>query len=89
MVEVDEDNLLNIESSLITKRNNNSLERQRITDAQRNLEEIKLVKLPDPTIDEPTKTKLVLPNDVGLGIEITVERREARYDKLLADFAAL
>lgn len=86
---VDEDSLtgiittLNEEMTLVnTKRN-----------TLRNLSEIansiKLLIIPAPTADNINATTTILPLDPKLGVLITIERREAIYDKLLLDVAEL
>jgi len=46
---------------------------------------IKLVTVPDPTEKEPRRTKKVIPNDPMLGGEMSETRRQAIYDKFIAD----
>jgi len=88
-MEVDDVNIDIIKLDLINKANNNSLERQKLRAIRKDIQEITLVDQPDPTVKEPTKTKKILPNDMELGVQMTVERREARYEKIMVDVAEL
>jgi len=66
-----------------------SLQRSNLKTILRDAYSIVLLDLPDPTEEDTRRTKKVLPLDNKLGTEITVERREQIYEKIIANFAAL
>jgi len=86
---VDEDNLDVIITSLVEKSNTNSIQDQEIRRLHICAQGIKLVDVPDPTPKDTHQTKKALPMDDELGTEITVERREQIYYKLISDEAKL
>ena len=89
MVTVDDDRLAGI---LVTLNEEMTLLNAKRT-TLRNLSEItnsiKLLIIPAPTAENINATSTVLPLDPKLGVTITTDRREAIYDKLLSDVAAL
>ena len=66
-----------------------SLKKQNLRTILQDAESIVMVNVPDPIEEDTRRTKKVLPKDSKLGAEITTERREAIYDKIIVDVAAL
>jgi len=86
---VDETILESTIVDLSEKLNAVSLERQNLKTIIRDAQSIVMVNVPDPTEEDPRRTKKELPQDNKLGAEITTERREQIYDKIIVDVAAL
>jgi len=82
---IDEDILESTISNLVDKINANSIQRTKLRELYAYAQEIALVSIPDPTPEEPSRTKKIMPIDKKLGTKITDERREAIYEKLLVD----
>jgi len=84
---IDETILDGVILDLISKINDNSLQRQTLRNIYNMAAEIKLIDVPDLTTED--KINRVVPNDPKLGTTITEERRQAIYDKVLADVELL
>jgi len=78
---IDEDNL----NKIITDLEDKIQQSQRYRELHQYAKSIALKKVSDPTEKDPQRTKLVLPLDAKLGVEITEDRRQAIYDKLLEE----
>lgn len=80
-----ESTILNMQNRL----NTNAQERQTIKGIALNLQIIRLVEVPDPVENDINQTKKVMPLDPVLGIEMTEDRRNEIYDKIISDVGNL
>ncbi len=86
---IDEDLLDSTILDLVDKVNQNHSERIMLRNLYTNARSIQLIDVPDPTPEDTHQTKKIIPDDPKLGTEITEERRQAIYDKVISDHAKL
>jgi len=86
---VDEANLEVVKDDLRSKLNANSLERANLKKLLGTANNISEDVVPDPTADEPARTKKVMPQDRGLGTTMSTARRNSIYDNLVSEHGAL
>lgn len=86
---IDYDILDSALKEVMDKINQNHTERKNLENIHKIGESIQLVTVPDPTAEEPRRTKKVIPNDPMLGGEISATRQQEIYDKFLAGVALL
>jgi hypothetical protein len=72
-----------------TKLTENGVMRQTLKALHKNAINIQQVDVPDPTPEDPRKTKKEMPKDDDLGSQITPARRQEIYDKILVDCTEL
>lgn len=82
---IDETALDNAIKDIVTKLNDNRVERRILDTLYKNITSIALKTVSDATPEDPRKTKLVLPDDSEIGDTITEERRQTIYDKVMVD----
>jgi len=61
-----------------------SIERQKLKQLQNDAKSICLVDKPDPTVENPRKTKKVQPKDQVIGSDMTPARRNEIYDSIMS-----
>jgi hypothetical protein len=76
-------------NDVITKIAANTTKAAALRSIKQHILEIKLEEIPDPTIDEPRRTRMIIPNDTSKGTEIETTRRQQILTKVNADLAAL